>query len=136
MSKLRESSDKNYTHLENKLLQISEEVLEYRRLHYNDDVIGTLIDLYCLKEIKPAETEEFARDGVKTDSNLKERFVFLLKKLGSLPHRSRGRERIFRGIDGNIYRESELKSWKHVKRLINSLRKRIKNDRFDPGWRI
>ncbi|SDL20376.1 hypothetical protein [Halarsenatibacter silvermanii] len=134
MSQLKEDSDKDYTHLENKLLEISEEIIQYRRLHYNDDVIGTLIDLYCLKEIEPAEAEGLARDGVKTASSVRERFAFLLKKLGSLPHRSRGRERTFRGIDGNIYRESELKSWKHVKKLINSLRKRINNDRFDPGW--
>lgn len=117
------------SHLEKNLLRISEEILQYKKMHYQDDIERTLLDIYCIKQIeKPAEAE------VSSARTIKEKFKKSLKRLGSLPHRNRGSERFYLGIDGETYTKSELNSWENVKELIIALRKKIKKGEFKTEW--
>ncbi len=110
--------------LEERLLRLSNNYLDYKKRCYNDDPVNVLKNLYCLKE--HPEKEAVAEEGTSGGS-------WISKLLSRVPALE-GEGKLYLGIDGNTYRESELQLWSQAHPLLLVLRKKIKEDEFDPNW--
>ncbi len=110
--------------LEERLLQLIETYLSYKVRCYQDDPVEVLQNLYCLKE-HPGPPPPDRKKGGKQG--------WLSSLLGSIPG-LRGEGRLYIGIDGNLYRESELQFWFQAHPLLLVLRKKINEGTFDPEW--
>jgi len=122
--------EEKYSFLEKNLLKISKMILSKKEHGYQDDVIATLKDIYCIKNIE----KDAVHQGAASSLTFKERIKNLLMRLSSSPYRSRRGPKKFRGIDGRIYQEYEFASWKKSRPLIKCLVRKIRNKEFDPDW--
>lgn len=118
----------DYTYLEKNLLRLSKNYLSYKEMRYSDEIVNTLKELYCLKEVDESLAgEEIAEMSTSLGERIKQRLVKLFMQ-------SRGKERKYRGLDGKIYTESNFRSWQQGYPLLILLRKKIKEGTFDPDW--
>lgn len=109
--------------LEERLLRLSDNYLDYKKRCYNDDPVRVLENLYCIKEHPEKKViEEEASEGNWISE--------LLLRVPALE----GEGKLYLGIDGNTYRESELQLWAQAHPLLLVLRKKIKENEFDPNW--
>lgn len=128
MSKEAEASkfgtEEDIESLEERLLQLSEAYLSYEKRCYQDDPVEVLRNLYCLKEYrgKPPEGEAKSSEESWISS--------IMSRIPGL----RGEGKLYLGIDGRTYRESELQLWSQAHPLLLVLRKKINEDSFDPEW--
>jgi len=110
--------------LEENLMKLSNQLLQNKDLHYNDDIAFTLKQLYCLKEIKNKSEEKKMRAPKPS----------LLNKLSSLFFISKKSNKKYKCIDGKIYNKSYFISWKKAYPILKHLQKEIKNNSFNPDW--
>lgn len=110
--------------LEERLLQLSEAYLSYKKRCYQDDPVEVLRNLYCLKEYRGKPPK---REGKRSEGNW---FSGLMSRIPGL----QGEGKLYLGIDGSTYRESELQLWSQAHPLLLVLRKKIKEGSFDPDW--
>ncbi|MFW5986216.1 MAG: hypothetical protein ACOCQH_02530 [Halanaerobiales bacterium] len=108
--------------LEDNLLDITAELLKNQQLRYNDDIIKTLSNIYCIKKIEGKKVEE----TTFSMKNLARGFLSPFTK-------GKGSSR-YRGIDGNIYYREDLLVWSQVKPLLLKLREKIQNNQFRVNW--
>lgn len=122
--RLKFGNDKDLEALEERLLQLSDNYLSYKKRRYQDDPVEVLRNLYCLKEYQgnpPSDKKEDSKEGWVSN------FVSRIPGL-------KGQGKTYIGIDGNTYRESELQLWSQAHPLLLVLKKKIKEGSFDPNW--
>lgn len=117
-------TEKDVEALEERLLQLSEAYLSYKKRCYQDDPVEVLKNLYCLKQ--PSDKPLKGKTKTSEDSF----FSTIMSRVPGL----RGEGELYLGIDGKAYRESELQLWSQAHQLLLVLRKKIKEGSFDPEW--
>ena len=117
-----EGREKDLTPLEENLLRLSERYLKAKKLRYHDDIVETLVSLYCLKE---SETEKADRKSGSPS--------FFKRPLAAIG-RIRSRGKLYEGIDREYYRASDFVTWARARPLLLELRQRIRAGEFEPDW--
>lgn len=120
--------EEEYTHLEKNLLRLSKEFLSRKELKYNDNIIDTLKNMYCLKKANEAEVKEELQETAASW------WQVLWDRIITAFNPNKEQEQKYVGLDGKIYTESDFRHWQQGYPLLILLRKKIKEGDFNPDW--